>query len=134
MSNDRVKIGLVGSQFVSSIHARALRTVHDAEIVAVVGRVEIILDDPVARRGTVAEIAVFERVSPAPSGGGLVAPVPDGVAGDNHRPGRPGALLRARDGAVMINLSALGEQKMTAGHDLGRSHLDCCVLGQAEHL
>ena len=35
MSNDTVMVGLVGSQFVSSIHARALKTVHDAEIVAV---------------------------------------------------------------------------------------------------
>jgi len=33
--NKKVGIGLVGSQFVSSIHAEAIKTVHDAELVAV---------------------------------------------------------------------------------------------------
>ena len=35
MSNADIKVGLIGSQFISSIHARALKTVHDARIVAV---------------------------------------------------------------------------------------------------
>jgi predicted dehydrogenase len=34
--NKKIGVGLVGSQFISTIHAESLKTVHDAEILAVV--------------------------------------------------------------------------------------------------
>ncbi len=35
MKNDRVGIGLVGSKFISTIHAESLKSAHDAVILAV---------------------------------------------------------------------------------------------------
>ena len=35
MADDRVRVGLVGSRFISTIHAEALRMVPQAEVLAV---------------------------------------------------------------------------------------------------
>lgn len=40
MNNDKVGIGIIGSKFISTIHLEALKSVHDAEVVAVMSPTE----------------------------------------------------------------------------------------------